>query len=110
MASTVEELLNRKRGMTRVELSGGASVVVRGMTRAEAADMRKLDQDDVLGLEAFGLATCLVEPAMTVAQAKEWLQVEESAEIAKIIRAIEVHNGTAEGQAKGYTKSVSRRG
>lgn len=109
MATDLERLLARRANTTTVELSAGDVVVVRGMTRAEAAEMRKLDEDDVLGLEAFALATCVVEPKMTVEQARLWLENDEHVEIQKVINAIQQKNGEAPDQPKGYTKSVSRR-
>lgn len=110
MALTRDQLLARTSKRTEVELDGG-TVIIRGMTRAEAAEMRKLDEGGAgpLELEAFGLATCLVEPAISIADARVWLANDEASEIQKVIDAIQRQNGQGEGQAKGYTKSVSRR-
>lgn len=109
MALTKQQLLARTNDHVEVELSGGGSVIVRGMTRGEAAAMRDLDQSDVIGLEAHALATCMIEPALTVAEARAWLENEQHNEIQKVVDAIERKNGAAAGQPKGYTKSVRRR-
>lgn len=109
MALTREQILARKAaGRTlEVELDPGETVVVRGMSRGEAAEMRALDQDDVIGLEAFALHTCLVDPALTLDEAREWVNDDGSEHVQRVIDAVQRLSGHAAGQAKGYTKSVS---
>lgn len=110
MALTREQLLARKvAGRTlEVDLGDGETVVVRGMTRGEAALMRERDQDDVIGLEAFALSMTMLEPKLTEAEALEWLTQEGSEYVQRAISAVQTLSGAADGQAKEYTKSVSR--
>lgn len=109
MQLTREQILARKKGAETydVELKSG-TVTVRAMTRKEAAGLRKLDQDDVIALEAYAIATCLITPALSFEDVLAWLENEDTAEIQKVVSAIEHGAGHGEGQAKGYTKSVPR--
>ncbi len=109
MTLTRDQLLARKLGRETVELAPGEEVVVRGMTRGEAAGMRALDQDDVIGLEAYALSICLVEPKLTVEEARQWLDQEGADYVQRVIDAAQRLGGQAQGQAKGYTKRVPRK-
>lgn len=109
MTLTREQILGRKAGVREVQLEEG-TVKVRGMTRGEAAGMRALPEDDVIGLEAYAIATCMIEPKLTIDEARSWLESEDTHQVQLVINAIENRSGHAEGQPKGFTKSVPRRG
>jgi hypothetical protein len=111
---TREEILARKIGNTVgiVELADGATVKVRGITRAEAAKIREHDQahpDDVLGQEAIGISAGMISPELTVAEALQWCQNEGSGNVGRVMAAIQQLSGEGPGQAKEYLKSVPGR-
>lgn len=108
MPLTKEEILARQLGREVVDIGAGQTVTVRGMTRAEAATLRDLDQDDVIALEARCIAMTLVEPVMTEAEVRQWLEVEGADVVQLVVDAVNRLSGRADGQAKGYTKSVPR--
>jgi hypothetical protein len=115
MALTREEILARRVGQEPVDLGEGAVVIVRGMTRGEAARLPRIidehdgDPDNAIHQEAAVMSIALVEPAMTYPQAIEYLDSAPHMEVERIMSAVNRLSGRAPGQAKGYTKSVSRK-
>ena len=114
MSLTREQILGRKVAGRTLEVQldlddPDTVVVVRGMSRGEAATMRDLDQADVVGLEAYALSMCLIEPTLSVDEARAWLEGEGNHTVQRAIDAVQQLSGAAPGQAKEYTKSVSRR-
>lgn len=107
---TREQILARKvAGRTElVPLSGGDEVEVRGLSRGEASECGKIDdQDDV---ECLALHYGLVNPALSVDEVRAWRKSDESGEVQKVVDAVQRLSGTAPGQGKDATKSVPRRG
>lgn len=105
---TRDQILARKlSGNTEeVELDDGAVVLVRGITRGQAAELNGID--DPLTNEATGISFGLVEPAMTPDEVAEWITDEGHGYVQRVVDAIQRLSGSAPGQAKEYTKSVSR--
>jgi len=108
MTLTREQILGRKAGVSEVQLSDG-TVKVRGLTRAEAAAMRGMDQDDVLALEAYAVSCAMVEPQLSPEDVAAWMASDAHTEIQKVIDAIEGKSAHGAGQGKAATKSVSGR-
>jgi hypothetical protein len=106
-ALTRDEILARKvAGRTEQVPLGDGHVTVRGLTRKEAARMQAAG-DDVIRSEAIALSIAVVTPKLTEAEALEWLEQDGSEAIQPVITAIQRLSGSAPGQAKEYTKSVS---
>lgn len=89
-----------------VELDGG-EVVVRGLSRGEASACGKLEDPDEV--EALALHYGLVDPALSLEDARAWREQDESGELQKVVDEIQRLSGTAPGQGKDATKSVSGR-
>lgn len=106
---TREQILARRvAGHTETVPLNGGEVVVRGLSRGEASVCGKLDdQDDV---EAMALHLGLVDPELSLEDATAWRDQDESGELQKVVDVIQRLSGTAPGQGKDATKSVSRRG
>lgn len=110
---TRAQILARKTGTEIVSFMDGATVKVRGLTRAEAAAMRDFEAehpDDIIGLEALACSMGIVTPKLDPADCRAWLQNDAHGEIQKVITAIQVLSGNAPGQAKEYLKSVPEPG
>lgn len=107
-ALTRDQILARSLGQDVHDLGNGDTVTLRGMTRGEAAELGKLDQDDNIGLEAFAIATCMVEPKLSIPEARDWMATEGTRTIQGVIDKIQALSGAAPGQTKEATKSVSR--
>lgn len=104
---TREQILSAKRGHEEVELADGGTVLVRGMKHAEAHELRKLKT--VREQDAFMIATCLLEPEMTLDDVDAWFDVEgSSGDLQRISAAISKLSGLVPGQGKDATKSVPR--
>lgn len=104
---TREAILARKLGQEEVELSDGATVMVRGLTRAEAIEMGQLGT--VAERDAWMVATGLVDPELSVDDVVAWFGQGAAGDADRIAKKITELSGMADGQAKGYTKSVPRR-
>lgn len=105
-----EQILARKvAGKTEeVDLGDGGSVVVRGLTRAEAGRVGKIDDEQEVECTALHLA--LVEPALSMDDVRAWQESDDSGTIQRVVDVVQRLSGTAPGQAKDATKSVPRRG
>lgn len=82
-----------------VELPGGATVKVRGLTRYELLLNAKGDID-ALTIERRNVSTCMVEPAMSEDQVAQWQRSSPPGVIGKITDVIRRLSGLAEGAAK----------
>lgn len=102
-----EQILARKvAGKTEVvPLSDGAEVEVRGLTRGEATETSKLDDNEEI--EILALSFGLVTPHLTPADVREWRNADGSGDVQTVVEAIQRLSGSAPGQGKEATKSVS---
>lgn len=102
-----EQILARKvAGRTEtVELDEG-EVVVRGLSRGEASRVGQIDDQDEV--EALALHYGLVDPALTLDEVRAWRESDEAGQIQRVVDVIQRMSGTAPGQGKDATKSVSR--
>lgn len=82
-----------------VELPGGRRVKVRGLTRYELL-LNAKGADDAALIERRNLATCMVEPKMTLAQVEKWQKSSTPDVIGKVTNAIRELSGLAEGASK----------
>lgn len=104
-----DEILARRVHGTTSEVpidDDGGVVVVRGLTRGEAHETVGKSTAET---EALALHFGLVEPAMSLEDARAWIAEDESGVIDRVIAEIRRLSGENPGQAKEYTKSVSRR-
>lgn len=103
-----EQILARKvAGHTETVPLGDGEVVVRGLSRREASECGKLDDQDEV--EALALHFGLVDPALSVDDVRTWREQDESGELQKVVDKIQSLSGSAPGQGKDATKSVSGR-
>jgi hypothetical protein len=106
---TREQLLAGGRRRTRtVTFADGGTVLVRGLTRAEALSVSNA-RDDVAEVEALMCAYGLAEPALTLEDARQLLTEVEAGDVQRICEAIQELSGMDEGAAKRATKSAARR-
>lgn len=107
---TREQILARKiAGKTEiVDLGDGSEVVVRGLTRAEAGRVGKIEDEQEV--ECMALHLALVEPTMSIDDVRTWQEQDESGVIQRVVDEVQRLSGTAPGQGKDATKSVPRRG
>lgn len=105
-----EQILARKvAGKTEtVDLGDGDAVVVRGLTRGEAGRVGKIDDEQEV--ECMALHLALVEPALSIEDVRAWQESDEAGVLQLVVDAVQRLSGTAPGQGKDATKSVSRRG
>lgn len=82
-----------------VDLGGGRRVKVRGLTRYELLLNGKGTDDSSL-IERRNLATCLIEPKLTLGQAEKWQRSSTPDVIGKVTNAIRRLSGLAEDAAK----------
>jgi len=93
------ELLARRVPEADFEIEGVGSVRIRGLTRAEAIELRKVDDAAVADRRMVALG--LVEPRLSEAEVKTW---QENSGIHEI-EALTVAIGELSAQGKGATKS-----
>jgi hypothetical protein len=103
---TRAEILARKVGNGIVTLSDGATVEVRGCTRAEARQIQDVEEGDQR--DAAMISFGLVDPALTPDEVLAWFADAPNGDILKITGKILELSGMAEGQGKDATKSVPR--
>lgn len=103
-----DQVLARKVAGTveTVHLDGG-EVVVRGLSRRQASECGKLDDQDEV--ENLALHYGLVDPPMSIEDVATWREQDESGQIQRVVDAIQRLSGTAPGQGKDATKSVPGR-
>lgn len=87
-----------------VVLPGGAKVKVRGLTRYELILNAKGTEDAAL-IERRNLATCMVEPKLTLAQVERWQKTSRPGDIGHVTDAIRSLSGLAEGAQKSDVPS-----
>jgi len=107
---TREQILARKvAGVTEeVDLGDGSSVIVRGLSRREASETSKVD-DDFEEVEILALHYGLVDPPLSVDDVRAWRAGDQSENVQKVVSVIQRLSGSAPGQGKDATKSVPRR-
>lgn len=79
----------------------GCSVRLRGLTRGEFARMRSLEDTDDIGRESFVVATCLLEPTVTVEEARELLEGKSYGATQRLIDRIVEVSGLGDGFREG---------
>jgi hypothetical protein len=109
MALSRDEILARKvhgKTITVTLPVAGGEVVVRGLSRGEARIAGALD--DQAEVENTALRFGLIEPALNLDDVETWCEQAASGDVQAVVDAIQDLSGTSPGQAKEYTKSVSR--
>lgn len=101
---TRDEILARKLGRDTVDLGDGATVLVRGLTRAEAHEMTT--RDTPRDRELYMIATGMVEPALSEDDVAAWFDADAAGALDVVGKRITELSGMAPGQGKGATKSV----
>lgn len=83
-----------------VDLPTGQTVKVRGLTRFELI-LNGKDTEDAALIERRNVATCMLEPPMTVKQVEQWQKAPGSVKpLAAITAAIRDLSGLGEGAGK----------
>lgn len=103
-AASKAALLARRLGEGEYEIEGVGTVRIRGLSRAEVLELRKLD--DVAEFDRQLVSTALVEPALTVDEVKTWQENSGPLEIERLVDAIRELSGLNEGAAKSGVPSV----
>lgn len=107
---TREQILARRVGGGRetVELPGGGSVVVRGLSRKESHHLTALK--DTEDQEIYAVSCALVDPALSEEDIRLWFEQEGSAgDIQAIAKRVNEMSGLSDGSGKELTKSVPQR-
>lgn len=87
-----------------VDLPGGLRVRVRGLTRFELlVNAKGTDASQVI--EARNLATCLLEPRMSVEQVERWQRSTTPNVIAPVVEALRRLSGLADGAQKSNVQA-----
>lgn len=104
-----DEILARSvHGVTeRVDLGNGDEIVVRGLTRGEATQTNKLDDEGEI--ECLALHFAIVEPAMSLDDIRAWRDNDVSGAVQVVANVVQRLSGSAPGQTKEATKSLPRR-
>lgn len=106
--ATADRLIRSRGRRTTVTLPDGDDVIIRGLTRAEIVGLN--DCETLSEKEATILAAGLVDPPLTVEQARAWQAEEGSFEpIEAITEAISVASGMEGGAGKAAAKRPARR-
>lgn len=104
---TRDEILARRVGQEVVTLADGSTVLVRGCTRRQAAQIQEApdgEERDALMI-SFGLA----DPQLTPEDVLKWFAEAPNGDVLLVTAAVLRASGMADGQAKDATKSVPRR-
>jgi hypothetical protein len=102
-----DQILGRKLGRETVDVGDAGQVVVRGLTRAEAHDMKEIDGNPER--EVRTLALGVVEPELTEDDVRAWMAGATFGELQPVLERIMSLSGMLEGQGKEATKSVPAR-
>jgi hypothetical protein len=90
-----------------IEIPGVGTVKVRGLSRFESLLVGKAD-GDAAATERAIIRYGLVEPALTEAEIRDWLQVAPNAHVDPITKAVARLSGMLEDSAKAAYKSDGR--
>jgi hypothetical protein len=105
--ATLESLLESSLTEQDHELSTGARVRIRALSRAEVLRIQTIGKDKALELERHTVAAGLVEPRMTVEQVAAWQSADRAGgEIGRLMEAIRDLSGLGPGAAKSGVQSV----
>lgn len=97
-------LLARRLGEGEHEIEGVGTVRLRGLSRAEVLEIRKLG--DTAKADRRMVSLALVEPALTEAEVRAWQENSTPGEIEALTVAIAELSGMGVGAAKDAYKSV----
>lgn len=89
-----------------VDLPSGGRVKVRGLTRREQMVIGKASNGDPLEYEPHLLASCVVEPPMSVESAQRFVQNARVGDVSAISDRIRDLSGMSEGAAKSGVPAV----
>jgi hypothetical protein len=85
-----------------VEVPGIGTVRVRGLSRAEALAMQKVEGTDAI--ERKMLAVALIDPVLTEAEVGKWQKASVAGELEPVGAKVQELSGMAEGAAKATYK------
>lgn len=102
-----EQLLAPGGDLDKVDVTGG-QVVVRGLTRQQALIVRAAG-DDPADQEPVILAYGLVDPALSLDEARAWLDVAMAGDIQRVVQAVAALSGMEDTAPKRITKSDADR-
>lgn len=99
MYASLDDLLVGEAPTEDLTLPNGAVVKVRGLTRHELLTNARGTEDGAL-IERRNLATCLLEPSLSLGQAEKWQKMSPPNVIGLVTDTIRRLSGLAEGAQK----------
>lgn len=104
---TRDEILARKTGRGTVELPGGGTVEIRGLSHAEVIEGQTIT--DLNERNCFMVAHALVDPAMTIEDVIEWSREGAAGDITTVCEHVQVLSRLTEGAGKSRVSRARRR-
>ena len=102
-----EQILATKLGREHVDVGDQGQVVVRGLTRSEAHEMKDIEGNAEREVRTLSLG--LVEPALSEDDVRAWMAAATFGSLQPVLERIMSLSGMLEGQGKEATKSVPAR-
>lgn len=100
-----DTLLQQRFGLTTYTIPGVGTVRVRSLTRGEALQVVGVEKDK-RDLEAQILAWAMIEPKLSVEDARVWMDNSPAGELQTLTQFITRLSGLAEGAAKSGVSDV----
>jgi hypothetical protein len=100
------QLLASRVGAEPYEIPGQGTITIRGLSREQMHEAGTHVDEGVAGMEAAMLAHGLVDPELTVDEARQWQANSPAGEIQPIVERINVLSGVAGASQKEAYKSV----
>jgi hypothetical protein len=101
------EILARKTGRDTVELPGGGTVAIRGLTHAEVVEgqaMKGLNDKT-----CFYVANAMIDPVMTFEDVQAWAAEGSAGDITTISERVQMLSGLMEGAGKSGVSGARKR-
>jgi hypothetical protein len=105
MTVSKEDLLKQRFGVTDYEIADVGTVQVRALTRGEALQVVGVERDK-RELEAQIVAWAMVEPKLTEAEVRTWMDNSPAGELQGLTQLITKLSGLGEGAPKSGVPGV----
>jgi hypothetical protein len=105
MTVSKEDLLRQRFGVTDYEIAGVGTVQVRALTRGEALQVVGVERDK-RELEAQIVAWAVVEPKLTEAEVRTWMDNSPAGELQGLTQFITTLSGLSDGAPKSGVPGV----
>lgn len=100
MAFDKEALFKPRLPEADVDVEGLGTIRVRGLSRAEALQVQKLQGSGVAALERAMLALAMVDPKLSEGEVRQWQDAAPAGELEPVTDMVQELSGMAEGAAK----------